>query len=69
MVVRSHRPAPVPCRLRAADPLALRVALQGLVLDVGAGTLAVYANDDHLPASQAASFLLSSSFSSLSLAT
>ena len=38
----------MPCRLLAADPLALRVVLQGLVLDVGAGTLAVYANGSRL---------------------
>ena len=38
----------MPCRLLAADPLALRAGLQGLVLDVGAGTLAVYANGSRL---------------------
>ena len=38
----------MPCQLLAADPLALRCGLQGLVLDVGAGTLAVYANGSRL---------------------
>ena len=37
----------MPCRLLAADPSA-HVVLQGLVLDVGAGTLAVYANGSRL---------------------
>ena len=38
----------MPCRLLAANPWRCGVVLQGLVLDVGAGTLAVYANGTRL---------------------
>ena len=49
MVVRSHRPAALcPAGCWRLTPVALRLVLQGLVLDVGAGTLAVYANDRRL---------------------
>ena len=49
VVVRSRQPAALcPARCRRLIPWRCCVWLQGLVLDVGAGTLAVYANGRRL---------------------